>query len=201
MSSLMATLRSGTDVILVQEADIAEANVVDVTAQAAAAGDTAVWSKPTALSKDGATSRGRIMAILVKNMKCHDISRNQDATTQFLIDSGRWVERMIPVDNGKSHIIVASMYGISGASSDQSEYEENERIIMAAMLRMSQMGSVPYFIGTDVNIDPSKSEAIQKSREAKIACDIVFDAYGGKPPPTFCRNGAMMERRDRGKQG
>ena len=117
-------------------------------------------------------------------MKHKDISRNQDANTQFLIDTGRWVEIMIPVDNGKSHIIVASSYGISGASTDQSEYEENDRIVMAAMLRMAQMGPVPYFIGTDVNIDPSKSEAIQTAREAKIVCDIVFDSYGGKPPPT-----------------
>ena len=81
MSNLMGTLRSGTDVICVQEADVAEANVVDITAQAAAAGYTAVWGEPTALSKDGVTSRGRRKAILVKNMECKDISRNQDATT------------------------------------------------------------------------------------------------------------------------
>jgi hypothetical protein len=68
----------------------------------------------------------------------------------------------------KSHIIVASLYGIAGASANQSEYDENERMIMAAMLRMAQMGTVPYFIGSDVNIDAAKSEAIQKSREAKL---------------------------------
>ena len=76
---------------------------------------------------------------------------------------------MIPVDNGRSHIIVASLYGIAGASANQSEYEENKRITIAATLRMAQIGTVPYFIGMDVNIDPAKSEAIQKSREAKLA--------------------------------
>ena len=44
-----------------------------------------------------------------------------------------------------------------------------------------------------------KSEAIQKSREAKIACDIVFDAFAGKPPPTFCRNGVFEGMKGSGK--
>jgi len=39
---------------------------------------------------------------------------------------------------------------------------------MATLLRMAQMGTVPYFIGSDVNINPAKSEAIQKAREANI---------------------------------
>jgi len=78
MSNLMGTLKSGTDVICVQETDVAEANVVDITAQAAAAGYTAVWGEPTAISKDGVTTRGRRTAILVKGMKHKDISRNQD---------------------------------------------------------------------------------------------------------------------------
>ena len=64
MSNLMGTLKSETDVICVQETDVAEANVVDITAQAAAAGYTAVWGETTAISKDGGvTTRGRRTAI------------------------------------------------------------------------------------------------------------------------------------------
>jgi hypothetical protein len=102
MSNLMVTLRSGTNVICVQDADIAEANVRDITAQAAATGYTATWGEPTALSKDWVTTRGRRTAIIVKDMRCQDISMNHDAATQFLKDSGRWVKRMIPVGNGKA---------------------------------------------------------------------------------------------------
>ena len=83
------------------------------------------------------------------------------------------------------------LHGVAGASGNQADYEENERIITAALLRMAQMGDVPYFIATDANIDPAKSEAIQKAREAMIACDVVSDAYGGSPPPTFCRPGVF----------
>ena len=76
MSNLMATLRCGTDAICVQEADIAEANVRNITARAAAAGYTAIWGEPTALSKDGVTSKGRRTAIVVKIMKCQNLDES-----------------------------------------------------------------------------------------------------------------------------
>ena len=42
----------------------------------------------------------------------------QDADTLMLAESGRWHERMIPTRNGESFIIVATLYGYSGASWD-----------------------------------------------------------------------------------
>ena len=123
---------------------------------------------------------------MVKNdIATQNLSQNQDGTTEHLRATGRWAERLLPVGNGTKHIIGATLYGIAGATGNQGDYEENERFIMAALVRMAQMGDVPYFIATD----PSKSEAIQKAREAQIACDVVSDAFGGSPPPTFCRSG------------
>ena len=53
MSNLMATLRSGTDIICVQEADVAEANVADLTEQALAAGTLPFGVSPPLCPRTG----------------------------------------------------------------------------------------------------------------------------------------------------
>ena len=98
------------------------------------------------------TIRGRRTAILVKDgIKMQNISLQQDETTEYLRGSGCWSERVPPVEDGTKHIVVATLYGISGASGNQAEYEDNERFISAALVRMAQMGDVPYYIGADVH--------------------------------------------------
>jgi len=86
---------------------------------------------------------------------------------------------MVPAGNGQHHIMIATLYGISGASGNQADYEDNERLIMAALVRMASMGDVPYYICTDANINPANSQVIQKAIEAQVAYDIVADAFGG----------------------
>jgi hypothetical protein len=78
---------------------------------------------------------------------------------------------------------VECLYGIGGASGKQNDYEENERLITAAIVRKARFSNVPYIIATDLNVNPAKSEVLQKATEAHIAHDIIKDVYVGAPPP------------------
>jgi hypothetical protein len=190
MANLMGTVRSGTQVICVQEADLSEPNVADITNQALTAGYIIHWGKGGPISKDGHTRWGRRTCIMVQSdIKAKDISIDADDNTQYLHSTGRWVERLLPVKDGSEQVIVACLYGVSGASGKQSEYEENERLVAAAIARKAQFGDVPYIIATDLNVNPDKSETLQKAIDAQITYDIVKDAHGGSPPMTFCRQG------------
>ena len=75
----------------------------------------AAWPR-RAMPKSGRSNGGRRVVILVQgSCKSEDILEKDDANTNFLMASGRWVEAMIPVNNGQV-IFVASFYGLSGAS-------------------------------------------------------------------------------------
>ena len=114
-----------------------------------------------------------------------------DSNLMYLRASGRWMECMIPVGDGSKQIIVAILYGISGANTDNPKYEENERLIAAALIRMNTYKDIAYYICTDINVEPSKSEVLTKAREAGLAYDIVADFFEGKPPPTFKADGVF----------
>jgi len=96
-----------------------------------------------------------------------------------------------------SHVV----WDFRGASGNQADFEDNERLIMAAIVRMASMGDVPYYICMDGNINPAHSQVIQKAIEAQVAYDIVADAFGGKPHLHFagqeytrvCKAQALLE--------
>ena len=79
------------------------------------------------------------------------------ADTLGLLQSGRWTERAIPINDGQSFIVVASIYGYSGASSDPSLARTNEGLLKAALHRASTFLATPYYLCGDINIDPSAS--------------------------------------------
>ena len=112
------------------------------------------------------------------------ICPDEDEHVAFLNASGRWVERLIAMEGSHEHI-VASLYGYSGASSDNSKYQDNERLIVSATARMVQMGRVPYFICTDLNIDPRESEGLCKARQLGMIHDVVADRTCGELPMTY----------------
>jgi hypothetical protein len=86
-------------------------------------------------------------------------------------------------------MIVASLYGYSGASALAEEYVSNEALIAAAIMRMKNMQNVPYYITTDMNVDPAVSKILQVAINAQIAYDLVDDAFDGETPPTYSRGG------------
>ena len=125
---------------------------------------------PTALSKDSTTRHGCRVAILVKQpAEAFDITDASDPTCGFLLASGRWCEVVVPVNDGNKHIVISSLYGHSGASGEKANrssgslYQLNEELIKRALARAKACG-LPYYLCTDLNIDPRESDAINTAR-------------------------------------
>jgi hypothetical protein len=98
-----------------------------------------------------------------------------DDETLALAESGRWTERLIPVRDGMSFIIVASLYGHSGASWDPALARRNDRLIKAAVLRAAQFLSTPYFLCCDLNQNPDTSLTIRTALDTGILSDLAAD--------------------------
>ena len=192
-SNLSAALRGRHQIIALQETDIAEHSVPDLIAQAEAAGYKLIFGEPCAMGKDAAKNIGRRVALVIhKDTPCEDATKEGDMYTDFLKASGRWVERLVPLDGGKQ-MMIASLYGYSGASAMADEYMTNEKLLAAAIMRMRSMGNIPYFIATDMNVDPAVSKIVQMAIEANLAYDIVDDAFGGAPSPTYAKGGITTD--------
>lgn len=133
LSNLASLVRNRDHIIAVQEADTNEYNVADLVAQAEMAGYQIVFGTECALGTDAAGPAGRRVAILVGgNTKSVDITREEDTNTNFLKQSGRLVERLIPLQHGRQ-IVVALLYGYAGASSNACVLADNEKLVAAAL--------------------------------------------------------------------
>ena len=71
-----------------------------------------------------------------------------------LAASGRWCERMMHIMDGNKFIIVASLYGYSGASQDPAIARKNDELLRAAALRCAGFVGTPYYVCTDANTNP-----------------------------------------------
>ena len=109
----MACIRTLPDVIRIQEADIVESDVMDFREQAASAGYECKWGQPVQIATTSGGRNGRRVAMLVKHpTKCHILEDDDDPNNKYLRASGRWMECMVPVNDGGKHIIIASMYRV-----------------------------------------------------------------------------------------
>ena len=61
--------------------------------------------------------------------------KQPDDSTAELVDTGRWVEASIPTKGNAKQLTVASLYGISGSSSDGRKRNLNEMILTQAVRR------------------------------------------------------------------
>ena len=84
---------------------------------------------------------------------------------------------------------VASLYGVSGSSTDKSKKDETEKLLAAAILRAASFKDVPYLIGSDLNCNPASSDVLNKAIEKEAMYDIVNDYFQGDSPPTYRRKG------------
>ena len=75
-----------------------------------------------------------------------------DASTKALRQSGRWCEICLPINEGTQEMIVASLWGISGASGGGQTYRGNERLLLWATNRMLSYQNRPYFQCAALNI-------------------------------------------------
>ena len=97
------------------------------------------------------------------------IADKSDKHINLLALSGRWLEVCVPVGDGKQQIIVSTLYAISGASNDTTKRDETERLLAAALLRKAQLKNEPYFITTDLNIDPRKMKVLENAINQEIS--------------------------------
>ena len=105
-----------------QETEVRESNVAALCNQAREAGFTLSFCEPTGITKDGITWHGRRVALLTMMPAAPiDIADNTNKACATLMASGRWVERLIPTDNGEHHMIIACLYGYPGASQDKQD--------------------------------------------------------------------------------
>ena len=146
-------------VTALQETDIPEYAVQRLRKQAQDNGYTLDCAESTNISRDGLSRYGRRAAILTKLPGVpHDISDYANSNCAYLLASGRWLGRLIPTGNGRHHMIVASLYGISQASVDSYTTKQNEALLVAAVVRMDHIRDVPSFLCSDLNDDPARSE-------------------------------------------
>ena len=94
---------------------------------------------------DNIEKTGRRAAIISSNPipLQHGLIDAEDTVTTILKASGRWVEAVVPVGDGSSSIMVATLYGISGANQSQQKNNDNEILIAAALVKMLSFGSTP----------------------------------------------------------
>ena len=163
-----------------QEADLDDRHILQIKGQAKQAGYQAFFGDTISLSLDGKSSNGRRVCILVhESCKAQDIADRKDPNIQYLLTSGRWKEVMVPINGGKAQMCVATFYGVSGASGDQSKKDETERLLACAPLRMATMKNVPYMLNMDLNIDPQKMEVLTKCIEKGI-CHLQYGSNNPK---------------------
>ena len=82
---------------------------------------------------------------------------------------------MIPVRDGDTYIIVATLYGYSSASWCPALEKKNDKLVSAAVCRASQFLTTPYFLCTDLNQDPQKSHPLVTAVETGILADLAAD--------------------------
>ena len=114
------------------------------------------------------------------NNKSEDVTDDEDQINNFLKLSGRWVECTVPVDDGKSQICVASLYGIAGASNDHSKKDATERLLAHAIIRLAQLKDVPYYLNMDLNVDPAKMDILGKAIDTQVIFERAKDKFNGE---------------------
>ena len=113
-----------------------------------------------------------------------------DQHISTLVESGRWAEVAIPLGAGDRHIIVSSVYGISGASSDPAAKIGNARLMAAAFIRKAHFRDVAYVMGADVNENPEDNMVVRAltTAPAPFVFDLMRDWIAdedGFTPPTY----------------
>ena len=140
-------------IVTLSEADIPE-HAVAVTERTMREHDkNFMWGDHVTFS-DNIEKNGRRVAMSSSNPTPiqHGIIDDEDDATKILKSSGRWIEAYVPLGDGSSSIIVATLYGISGANQSQQKYAANETLLAAALVRMRAFGNTPYYLTGDMNV-------------------------------------------------
>ena len=99
---------------------------------------------------------------------------------------------MVSIGDGDKFIIVACLYGYSGASQDPSVAKRNNELLRAAALRCAAFVTTPYYIGTDANTDPQLCRAWRELLDKGLIYDLPHDWEDGSPGYTY-RNAGVYQ--------
>ena len=91
------------------------------------------------------------------------------------------------MENGRTVVHVASVWGHSGSSSGAALRRVNERLWANSILRMLSTGDVPYFLCGDFNCTLSESRVLTMSKASGKVVDVA--ETWTQTVPTFCRTG------------
>lgn len=92
------------------------------------------------------------------------------------------------MENGKLHLIHGNLYGYDGASTNAQQKQQNEDLIGQAILRMLEVGDVPYFLSGDFNAHPDESDTIKPMIAKGLVVDIPA-AFGHGEKHAYAREG------------
>jgi len=189
---LSSVLAKGHDITILQEVDLDECHVAELTREAMDAGYHATWGAPTPLNSAGSRV-GRRVAIFTKArpVDASPTACEPDPTADYLLASGRWAEAAVDIGEGR-RLLVSSLYGISGSSSCAFKRDQTQRLHAAAFSRARSFGAVPYICGADSNILPESLPAVVQARALDIMHDALACAFAGQEVPnTFSSNGGL----------
>lgn len=113
-------------------------------------------------------------------------------------NSGRWTEVCVPTASGRSEIIIASYWGVPGASEGGSPKVLNERLLTCRVARPAAFRHMPYFLCGDFNTKRQLSTVLSAalSKDHGFMHDIVADwASPEAPQPTFRKQGPLQDMR------
>ena len=109
------------------------------------------------------------------------------------------MEALVPVGDGLGHIIAASAYGYSGASSANADYVMNETLAANLVVRLNHNPKIPYAVGTDINIDPLASEVLALDVTNGVVHDLPYDCFAGGVPTATSLKDHVHEDMEGGK--
>ncbi len=209
------------DLLLLQETKLTAHDIKDAHGVAKKEGWTMLHGKPCMTGGGGGGGRkkrartsaatratsGGVAAFVRRPRRpiAHTLTKDQTD----LLETGRWQKVKIPLAHGARCLTAATVYGISGASSDARKKRANEDILAAAIGDLLDAGDDPYLLCGDVNLDPERSPSIAEAVDAGLLVDIghlwaaerTVDEEGNVtkcPDPTFSAKGPIPGMRGDG---
>ena len=82
---------------------------------------------------------------------------------------------MMDIQDINKFIIVACLYGYSGASQDPAIARRNDDILRSADLRCASFVSTPYYICTDANTNPQTCKAWREMLDKGLITDLPYE--------------------------
>ena len=178
------------DILCLSEIDLPDYQMREVNETLSLHGWQRYYGRVIDIATEQGKRRGRRVMTAIQSPKDPVIIIGEsDPDRLFLLDTGRWIETTIMLKDG-SHLSIANIYGVSGASGKSHEYVENEILLAAAVRRAGKMRDHPYYIVGDFNTDTKNSKVLLKAMQESILFDIGAEwaPEGEDPQRTYSKD-------------